>query len=276
MKNGRSKTKARNAKSWSELLCLVERIQEHPTAFLPERSVNAIRLFLQAYEESRKRPFIELTHFQDWLGSKLPYPTDTSRVWWRMIELNSFDALDGYNLFMRLLRRFVRATAPLKAAPKWSSSIRVDLLQYLFMSREKPGLYFGERVSSGHLAAFVNGWLQAKLDKKTPLSRGEKLFLGFNKWLCRDHRFESEVSWHKIVRMWLNSGSDSFGSFHAYLDAYLTDYGKRPGGLDERFVWEEGPHGRVCRRLRPRERPSSVLKSDRPTVWWRSVSNSAS
>lgn len=250
---------------------LFERIQSDPFRFLPERSPGALKQFFFGYSEAGARIETELGRFQEWLLPRLGGTERNRKAWWWLIQLHSKDDYDGYCMFIDLFAVFAATTNPTPDSADTRLRPKTSLFHFLAMAREKPGMYFGGRISTSHLAAFINGWFTAKDDFGTRPSREEKEFQGFEKWLQRVDTMPPTIRWHRIIEN--HCAGDSFGSFYARLDEFLTNRGKRPRGLDERFVWDESDGVRWLRRRTLSERPKSILLSTKPTVWWRSIAN---
>ena len=99
----------------------------------------------------------------------------------------------------------------------------------------------------------------------------EKEFFRFEGWLRRYHKFAKRYPWYRLVEMWPR-GLNSVQSFFAEYDAYLTDFGKKPRGLEDLFEVVTLQKG--CTSIRRRRKlPKEVMRSTQPAVWWRSTAN---
>ena len=76
---------------------------------------------------------------------------------------------------------------------------------------------------------------------------------------------------YRVVEMWPCSGLNSLEWFFAWFDAYLTDYGKKPRGLEDLFEVVKEKAGTRFRRRR--KLPKEIVRPQEPKVWWRSPVN---
>lgn len=252
---------------------LVRELAERPLHLLPERSVDCLNRFFAGYAIFGPPVWRDLTGFEFWLNKRLFYPKDTGARWWRFIQLNSKDNCDGYELFCRLYRKYSRS-APIDFQPTAPDHTfdpaEFDFYQHLYGISKKPGLYLGSGDCVQLIAAYLAGYFRGKKDARIALTREEKEFFHFEAWLGKHHKFTKRYPWYRLVEMWPR-GRNSFESFFAEYDAYLTDFGKKPRGLEDlfEFVTEKG-----CTTIRRRRKlPKEVIRSAQPAVWWRSTAN---
>jgi hypothetical protein len=214
----------------------------------------------------------DLLSFEFWLAERLFYPKDTGG-WWRFIQLNSKDECDGYQSFCRLYTQYSRR-APIDVQPTAPDHTfdpaRFDFYQHLYGISRKPGMYLGPGDGVQLIAAYLAGYFRGKKDTQRALTRDEKEFFRFEGWLRRTHNFAKRYPWYRVVEMWPR-GINSLQSFFAEYDAYLTDFGKKPRGLEDLFevVTQKG-----CTTIRRRRKLlKEVMRSAQPAVWWRSTAN---
>lgn len=265
--------KSRIARHRTNLKRLVRELTIRPLNLLPERSVDCLNQFFAGYEIFGRPVWRDLLSFEFWLAERLFYPKDTGARWWRFIQLNSKDGCNGYEIFCRRYSQYSRR-APRDVQPTAPDHAydpdRFDFYQHLYGISRKPGLYLGsgDRVQS--LAAYLAGYFRGKRDARIALTSDEKEFFRFEEWLRRHHKFAKRYPWYRLVEMWPR-GINSFQSFFAEYDAYLTEFGKKPRGLEDLFevVTRKG-----CTTMRRRKKlPKEVIRSAQPSVWWRSTAN---
>lgn len=255
---------------------LLKQIRKEPAKYLPERSVHALNAFFNGYEIGygiHGSPiWPEIAAFSEWLGKKLFYPQDTGECWPRRIDLNSYDDYDSYQHFLARYLQFTREAGP-EPFPESVGPLkprRFDFFHYLYAMNLRPGMFLGSKVSVKSLAATISGYFKGKLDAGLVLTRDEKRFLNFERWLQRHHDLPPKYSWHCIVDMWNYAALDSVNCFFAYFDAYLTNYGKKPKGLDDLFVAVKPGESTALRRRKRSEMPSKVIPKPESRRWWRS------
>ena len=84
---------------------------------------------------------------------------------------------------------------------------------------------------------------------------------------CRLYR---QYPWYRLVEMWPRA-RNSFESFFVEYDAFLTNFGKRVGGLEDLFEMVSDEKGTIYRR---REKlPKKVIRIPNSSMWWRSPAN---
>lgn len=138
---------------------ILKEFQDRPLQFLPQRSVEAVNLFLSGY--AIILPEIkELTSrlFDKWLAPRLFYPNDSGCVWWRRIQLNSRDACEGFDIYIEQFSAFLDQchVESLPSYPRGSGH-RFDFFSYLYAIGRRPGLYLGTANSPSLLAAHFDG-----------------------------------------------------------------------------------------------------------------------
>jgi hypothetical protein len=194
--------------------------------------------------------------------------------WDRYIRLHSADGYESYRMFFRLYARFTREVpdSPVEPLdPRFDIKANgFDFYQLLYCISRRPSMYLGNQGSAKSLAAYLAGYFAGRLDGGLTLSRDERQFLRFEGWMCRTYKYKRRYPWYILVELWPRS-SNSCGSFFDEFDAYLTNFGRQPGGLEDMFevVAQKG-----CTTIRRRRKlPKEVMRSARPAVWWRSTAN---
>lgn len=248
---------------------LVERLKKKPFDCLPERSVECLNQFFNGYNIFGPPVWRDLTSFEFWLAKRLFYPEDAGARWWRFIQLNSMDNGDSYELFCRLYSQYARhaPTEIQPTAPEHSfDPARFDFYQHLYGISKKPGLYLGSGDRVQLIAAYVAGYFKGKKDSHVTLTRDEGEFCRFEMWLRKTYRFARQYPWYRLVEMWPRE-RNSFQSFFAEFDAYLTDFGKKARGLEDLFEFVTDKEcTKICRR---KILPKEIIRSPRALVWWR-------
>jgi len=251
---------------------LVHELAKRPLDLLPERSADCLNQFFSGYGILGPRVWRDLSSFENWLANRLFYPKDTGARWWRFIQLNTKDNCDSYELFCRLYSQYSRR-APIDiqpAAPDHGfDPAQFDFYKHLYAIGRKPGLYLGSSDRVQLLAAYLAGYFRGKKDARIKLTPDEKEFSRFEEWLRRHHRFTSRYPWYRLVEMWRYGGLNSFECFFADYDAYLTNFGKNPRGLEDLFesVSEKG-----CTTIRRRKRlPKKPILISETKLWWRAA-----
>jgi hypothetical protein len=252
---------------------LVDRLEKKPLDHLPERSVECLNQFFSGYQIFGPQVWRDLTSFEFWLKERLFYPEDSGSRWWRFIQLNSKDRCDSFDLFCRLYRQYCKQkpTDVQPSAPEmaWGSD-SFDFYQLLYAISKKPGLYLGSSDDVQSVAAYLAGYFAGKKQSDIGLTRDEREFHRFGKWLRKRHKFTHEHPWYRMVEMWLGA-RNSFQSFFVDYDAFLTNYGKRVGGLEDLFEIVSDSKSTSYRR---REKlPKEIIRVSGSPMWWRSPAN---
>lgn len=252
---------------------LVDHLEKKPFDYLPERSVESLRQFFSGYSIFGPPIWRDLTSFGFWLKEHLFYPEDSGSTWSRFIQLNSKDRCDSFDLFCRLYRRYckqkptdVQPNAPEQA---WGSD-SFDFYKYLYVIFKKPGLILGSSDDVQSIAAYLAGYFAGKKQSGIGLTGDEKEFHRFGEWLRKRHKFTHEYPWYRMVEMWLGA-RNSFQSFFVDYDAFLTNYGKRAGGLEDLF--ETVSDGKSTTVRRREKVPKEVIRIPDSLMWWRSPAN---
>lgn len=235
--------------------------------------MEAISQFLSGYSMFGGPVWQELRRFDQWL-TRSPFWFPDLGKWDRYIRLHSADAYDSYRKFFSLYAKFTREVPDSPEEPV-DPRFRIkanefDFYQFLYGISRRPGMYFGGEGSAKSLAAYFAGYFAGKTDAGLTLSRDEKQFLRFEDWMCRTYEYKRKYPWYIVVELWPRN-TTSCASFFAEFDAYLTKFGKQPRGLEDLFevVVQKG-----CTTVRRRRKlPKEVMRSARPTVWWRSTVN---
>ncbi len=252
---------------------LIRELTKRPFHFLPERSADCLNRFFSGYGIFGPPVWRDLTSFEHWLTKRLFYPPDAGARWWRFIELNSKDSFDGYELFGQLYSEYVR-TKPIDlqpTAPDYTfDPAQFDFYQHLYGICRRPGMYLGSGDRVQLLAAYLAGYFKGKKDARITLTRDEKEFLRFEAWLSKGDKLAKQYPWYRVVEMWPR-GRNSFESFCANYDAYLTNFGKKARGLEDLFEIVKGKAGTTIRRRK--KLPKEIIRSPQPEVWWRSTAN---
>jgi hypothetical protein len=253
---------------------LVRELTERPLDLLPERSVACLNQFINGFEIFGRPVWRDLLGFEFWLAERLFYPKDTGARWWRVIQLNSKDDYDGYETFCRLYMQYSRR-AQIDVQPTAPDHTfdpdRFDFYQHLYAISRKPGMYLGSGERVQLIAAYLAGYFRGKKDAHLALTNDEKEFFRFEAWLRRTYKCAERYPWYRLVEMWPR-GINSFQAFFAEYDAYLTDFGKKPRGLEDLFEIVVSQNG--CTTIRRRRKlPKEVMRSAQPAVWWRSTAN---
>ena len=270
----REKQAARGKASPRVLLkTVLTRLRQEPLKQLPERSVEAISQFLSGYSMFGGPVWQELRRFDQWLMQSPFWFPDLGK-WDRYIRLHSEDAYDSYRKFFSLYAQFTREVPDSPQGPLdprfETKADGFDFYQFLYCIGRRPGMYLGNERSAKSLSAYLSGYFAGKLDAGLRLSGDEKQFLRFESWMCRTYKYKRRYPWHILVELWPRN-SNSCASFFDEFDAYLTDFGKKPRGLEDRFevVTQKG-----CTTIRRRRKlPKEAIRSAQPTVWWRSTAN---
>jgi hypothetical protein len=257
----------------ANLKLLVDRLEKKPFDYLPERSVECLNQFFSGYQFFGPAIWRDLTSFQFWLKKRLAYPEDSSSCWWRFIQLNSKDRYDSFDLFCRFYRQY-RKQKPIDVQPSAPESKlesdSFDFYQYLYAISKKPGLIIGSSDDVQLLASHLAGYFSGKKHSGIGLTRDEKEFHRFGKWLSRRHKLQREYPWHRMVEMWLGARG-SFQSFFVEYDAFLTNYGKKVGGFEDLF--EIVSKGGSTRYRRRKKLPKEIVRIPGSQMWWRSPAN---
>lgn len=216
---------------------LLGRIHDSPFEYLPERSVESLYQFFAGYGMLGGPISDELAHFSMWLMAQYDFPAAVGHAG-RFIRLNSNDSYDSYQNFFKNYHEFAQTTAegPPLADPKYRiRPEEFDFYRFLFGIRHRPGMYIGED-NFNLLAALLLGYFRGKADARLELTIDEQQFLAFEPWLVLHHQLEKEYPWYRLFLLW--PGRARMGtveSFFGAYDDYLTDYGKKPGSLDDLF-----------------------------------------
>jgi hypothetical protein len=250
---------------------LVHELQQRPLKFIPERSVTSLQQFFTGYGMFGTPVRQELSAFEHWLRKRLFYPRDAGSTWCRFIQLNSGDAFHSFELFFELYSEYLRKaridTQPNVQEPTGNRGA-FDFYSLLYAIGRRPGLYLGSGDSVQLIAAYLSGYFKGKSATGLKLSRDEKEFFRFEEWLRRHHRFKKPYPWFRLVEMWSYRGLNSFESFYAYYDAYLTDFGKKPRGLEDLFeVVKINPGTTTIRRRK--KLPRKLVLIPESKRWWR-------
>lgn len=252
---------------------LVDCLEKKPFDYLPERSVECLSQFFSGYSIFGPPVWRDFTSFEFWLKERLVYPEDSGSCWWRFIQLNSRDRCDSFDLFCRLYRRYCKQkpTDVQPSAPETAlGSDSFDFYKLLYGISKKPGMYLGSSYDVRLIAANLAGYFAGKKQSGMGLTRDEKEFHRFGRWLCKHHKLTHEYPWYRMVEMWL-CARDSFQSFFVQYDAFLTNYGKRARGLEDLFETVSNPGSTVHRR---REKlPKEIIRISGSPMWWRSPAN---
>lgn len=249
---------------------LVREISRDRHRYLPERSVDSLNQFFAGYGVFGPPILRDLLSFERWLEKRLFYPQDAGARWWRRIYLNSMDAGHSCDVFFELYGDYLHGE-PTDVQPDAPDLITdpkaFDFYELLYAIGRKPGLYLGAGHSVHLLASYLAGYFKGKEDSCLKLTRDERQFFGFEKWLNRKYKFEKCYPWYRLVEMWPYAGLNSFECFFANYDAYLTEYGKKAHGLDDLFeaITE---NGRTTVRRR-KKLPKKVTLVPGSRWWWR-------
>src|SRR5262249_10220036 len=120
------------------------------------------------------------------------------------------------------------------------------------------------------IAACLAGYFAGKKQSGKGLTRDEKEFHCFGKWLCRHHKLTHEYPWYRMVEMWLRA-RNSLESFFVEYDAFLTNFGKKTRGLEDLFETVSNRGSTIHRR---REKlPKEIIRIPGSPMWWRSPAN---
>jgi len=253
---------------------LVSKLRKHPHDLLPERSADCLNQFFAGYGIFGPPIWRDLASFEQWLSNRLFYPKDTGARWWRCIQLNSRDNYDSYEVFCSFYSQYLRGV-PIDIQPTVTDYTydpkRFDFYQYLYLIGRRPGMFLGRGDNVLLVAAHLAGYFQGKKDTNIPATRDEKEFFRFEAWLRRHHKSAKRYPWYRLVEMWLYGGLNSLESFFANYDAYLTDFGKKPRGLEDLFEVVKTNTGTSFRRRR--KAPKKIVRFEEPKVWWRSLYN---
>ena len=252
---------------------LVDRLEKRPFDFLPERSVECLNQFFSGYQIFGPPVWRDLTSFEFWLKERLVYPEDSGSRWNRFVQLNSKDRCDSFDLFCRLYRQYCKQK-PVDVQPGAPElalgSDSFDFYKHLYAICKKPGLYIGSANDVQLIAAYLAGYFAGKKHSGFGLTRDEREFHRFGKWLRAHHELIQEFPWYRLVEMWQRE-INSFQSFFAEYDAYLTDFGKKARGLEELF---EIVTNKGCTTIQRRKKlPKDIIRSPQPQYWWRSTFN---
>jgi len=255
------------------LKTVLQRLRREPLKHLPERSVEAISQFLSGYSLFGGPVSQELGRFDQWL-MRSPFWFPDLGKWNRYIHLHSSDGYDSYRKFFSLYGKFAREV-PCSSAEPLNPRFQIepdgfDFYLMLYCINRRPSMYLGNEGSAKTLAAYLAGYFAGKRDAGLTLSRDEKQFLKFEGWMCRTYKYKRNYPWHVLVELWPRN-SNSCASFFEEFDAYLTNFGKQPGGLQDLFEVVAQKGSTTIRRRR--KLPKQVIRSARPAVWWRSTSN---
>jgi hypothetical protein len=131
----------------------------------------------------------------------------------------------------------------------------------------RPAMYFGTNASVQTMAAYFSGYFLGKKDAGLKISRDEQRFLRFEDWLWRSQGFKRRYPWHRLIAMWPYGGMNSVENFFAYFDAYLTNYGKKPRGLEELF--EIVKDDKTTTFKRRKKLPKKLFLRPETRRWWR-------
>lgn len=257
---------------------LVGELQKRPFDFLPERSVESLHQFFAGYGIFGPPVWRDLSSFQRWLTKRLSYPQDTDAIWRRYIQLNSKDKFQSYELFFQLYSEYLRQS-PTDLQPDaqdfQADPATFDFYLHLYSVGRKPGLYLGSSDSVQLIAAYLAGYFKGKRDVALKLTRDEKEFLRFEEWMRLHHKYKKHYRWGRMVEMWPWFGLNSFEDFFSSYDAYLTDFGKKPRGLEDLFeVISDGKTTKIRRRSK-RVLPKKPIKIQGSRRWWRFTSADA-
>jgi hypothetical protein len=99
----------------------------------------------------------------------------------------------------------------------WSESL--TFYELLAAVRERPALYLGHN-SVVALAAFLNGYHQAKLEQKIPPSAEETEFRGFDQFVCGQYECHDTGGWAAKIGYYYRSDQASLDEFFRLLDAF--------------------------------------------------------
>ena len=248
---------------------LLQKLRRNPLDQLPERSVEALSQFLSGYAMFGGPVWQDLVQFELWLTRRFYFPPDVGK-WDRFIELNSADGYDSYERFFELYSQFIREVPD--STQRQANPIheldpkQFDFYQWLYWISCRPGKYFGSNRSATALDAYLSGYFAGKRDSRLSLSRDEKEFLRFENWLWRTYDFKRRYPWYRLVELWprnVNSAASFFDEF----DAFLTDFGKRPRGLEDLFEVVTTEKGKVIRRRR--KLPKKPVQLPKTKRHWR-------
>lgn len=257
----------------ANLVRLAGRLEKKPFDYLPERSVECLNQFFNGYEIFGPPVRRDLASFELWLKKLLDYPADSGSRWWRFIQLNSKDRCDSFDLFCRLYRLYCKRQ-PVDVHPDAPEltlgTDSFDFYKHLYGIYKKPGLYLGCSIDVQSVAAYLAGYFAGKKHFGIHLTHDEKEFHGFGKWLCKHYKLKCEYPWYRLVEMWL-SARDSFQSFFVEYDAFLTNYGKKVGGLEDLF--ETVSNGGITAHRRREKLPKEIIRVSGSLMWWRSPAN---
>ncbi len=251
---------------------LVSELKKRPLELLPERSVDCLHQFLDGYGRFGPPVWRDLSYFGRWLTNRLFYPQPEGALWWQVIKLNSRDRFDSYESFHRFYGQYVRQ-APMDIDPAAKDHIidpaGFDFYAHLYSISRRPGLYFGNADSVHLIAAYLAGYFKGKTDAGLKLTRDEKEFFRFEEWLRRHHRFPQRFPWDRLVDMWRYGSLNSFESFFAHYDLYLTDHARKAHGLEDIFeVVTKNKCTTVRRRLKSKL-PKKLIQIPETKRRWR-------
>lgn len=252
------------------LKSLVQQLKARPLEFLPERSSEGLNQFFAGYGIFGPPVWRDLLSFERWLTKRLFYPQDTGARWWRFIQLNSKDGFESYELFLRLYSDYLHQKPEeiQPTAQDWTTDPKTfDFDLQLFAIFRRPGLYLGVGDSVQQIAAYLAGYFKGKKDAGLKVTKYEKEFFKFQNWLQRHIGFKKHYPWYRLVEMWPYGGCNSLECFFANYDAYLTNYGKKARGLEDRFeVISDKTSTRFQRR---RKLPAKPVQIPDSKYWWR-------
>jgi uncharacterized protein YneF (UPF0154 family) len=123
-----------------------------------------------------------------------------------------------------------------------------DFFLLLYAVSKKPGLYIGLADEVQLLAAIIAGYFIGKKYAHVELTKDEKAFHRFGRWMSKRHGLKREYPWHRLVKMWPCRSLNSFQCFFENFDNYLTDFGKNEGALDDLFETLADSRGTAMRR----------------------------
>jgi hypothetical protein len=249
---------------------LVGELKRRPFDFLPERSVESLSQFFAGYGIFGPPVWRDISSFERWLAKRLFYPQDSGARWWRYIQLNEKDKFHGFELFFQLYSEYLLQKSADVQPDVQEFQIdpeTFDFYLHLYAIGRKPGLYLGSGDSVEKLATYLTGYFKGKRDVKLRLTHDEKEFIRFEKWLSRHRKFKINYPWYRLIEMWRYGGLNSFGCFFAIYDAYLTDYGKKPRGLEDLFEIVEKEVGTTIRRRG--KLPKKLILMPETGRWWR-------
>ena len=251
---------------------LVDRLEKKPFDYLPERSVQCLDRFFSGYSFFGPPIDRDLTSFSFWLKKRLFYPDDTGACLPRFIQLNSKDRCDSFEMFCRLYRQYCKQ----KPTDLWPNAPEVifradsfDFYEHLYVISKRPGMYIGSD-DVQLLAAYLAGYFAGKKHSGIALTRDEREFQRFGKWLSGRHKLPREYPWYRLVEMW-QGPYNSCQNFFVDYDAFQTNYGKRVGGLDDLF--ESVSDGKHTVDRRRQKMPKKVIRIPGSQMWWRSPAN---